>query len=69
MCGAGLGSTFVGYHLADREREVASLLGIPDDVTGDHAAPRRVHDDHRFPGGGASPGRGDHLQRRLGSIG
>lgn len=29
----GLGSTFVGYHLADREREVASLLGIPDDVT------------------------------------
>jgi nitroreductase len=29
----GLGSTFVGYHLADREREVAELLGIPEDVT------------------------------------
>jgi nitroreductase len=29
----GLGSTFVGYHLADREQEVAALLGIPGDVT------------------------------------
>jgi nitroreductase len=29
----GLGSTFVGYHLANRERDVAALLGIPDDVT------------------------------------
>jgi nitroreductase len=29
----GLGSTIVGYHLADREHEVAELLGIPEDVT------------------------------------
>jgi hypothetical protein len=32
-CARGLGSTFVGYHLADREQEVAALLGIPHDVT------------------------------------
>jgi nitroreductase len=29
----GLGSTIVGYHLVDREQEVAELLGIPDGVT------------------------------------
>jgi nitroreductase len=29
----GLGSTIVGYHLVDRERQVAEILGIPDDVT------------------------------------
>jgi len=29
----GLGTTFVGYHLSDREREVADLLGLPEDVT------------------------------------
>jgi nitroreductase len=29
----GLGGTIVGSHLADHEREVAELLGIPDDVT------------------------------------
>lgn len=29
----GLGSTIVGYHLGDREPEVARILGIPDDVT------------------------------------
>jgi hypothetical protein len=28
-----LGSTIVGYHLVRREREVAELSGIPDDVT------------------------------------
>jgi nitroreductase len=29
----GLGSTFVGYHLASREQEVAESLCIPEDVT------------------------------------
>jgi nitroreductase len=29
----GLGSTIVCYHLDGREREVADLLGIPEDVT------------------------------------
>lgn len=29
----GLGSTLVGYHLGAREREVADVLGIPEDVT------------------------------------
>lgn len=29
----GLGSTIIGYHLGDREPEVARILGIPDDVT------------------------------------
>ena len=29
----GLGSTIVGYHLAEHEPDVARILGIPDDVT------------------------------------
>jgi nitroreductase len=29
----GLGSTIVGYHLGDREQDVARILGIPEDVT------------------------------------
>ncbi|MCK9895967.1 hypothetical protein MXD60_15445 [Frankia sp. AgB32] len=33
MRGRGLGTAITVYHLHGREAEVATLLGIPDDVT------------------------------------